>query len=67
MARILSPVLFLSGGADEMVPQWHMRGLHQAATSPKSEWCARDPSACVCSGRRSAASALCRSCAVRDV
>lgn len=38
VARILSPVLFLSGGADEMVPQWHMRGLHQAATSPKSEW-----------------------------
>jgi hypothetical protein len=49
VARILSPILFLSGGADEMVPQWHMRGLHKAATSSKCEWCAPLPALrCVC-------------------
>jgi fermentation-respiration switch protein FrsA (DUF1100 family) len=61
VARILSPVLFLSGGADEMVPQWHMRLLHQTATSPKSEWCAPDPCSCV------PESEVRRACAVRDV
>lgn len=36
--KVLAPILFLSAGQDEMVPQWHMRGLHGNAQSARSEW-----------------------------
>mmetsp|Transcript_37388 Transcript_37388/g.71634 ORF Transcript_37388/g.71634 Transcript_37388/m.71634 type:complete len:304 (-) Transcript_37388:463-1374(-) len=35
---VLQPVLYLSAGRDEMVPQWHMRELYKHGRSPRCEW-----------------------------
>jgi len=36
--EVLCPVLFLSGGRDEMVPQWHMQELYKVHRSPRCRW-----------------------------
>eukprot|EP00238_Polyblepharides_amylifera_P000208 CAMPEP_0196572420 /NCGR_PEP_ID=MMETSP1081-20130531/2483_1 /TAXON_ID=36882 /ORGANISM="Pyramimonas amylifera, Strain CCMP720" /LENGTH=269 /DNA_ID=CAMNT_0041889743 /DNA_START=222 /DNA_END=1031 /DNA_ORIENTATION=+ len=38
VANMLTPVLFLSAGKDEMIPQWHMRELFKLHRSPRSKW-----------------------------
>lgn len=35
IASFKTPILFVSGGQDEVVPAWHMKALHDAAVSAK--------------------------------